>query len=149
MAAFVFISFGYVTGSVVVILELQRRFLRYSALALIFNGVLNVLLIPRYGFIAAAWVTLLTEVLVMSLMTRRILSTLTMRPSLNRVIRTIVAATAMGLLTWGARILGTPLAGLAVVAGVSYLLCVALLQVLTIGEVKAVLRKEPLPANGN
>jgi O-antigen/teichoic acid export membrane protein len=123
--------------------------LRYSALALIFNGVLNVLLIPRYGFIAAAWVTLLTEVLVMSLMTRRILSTLTMRPSLNRVIRTIVAATAMGLLTWGARILGTPLAGLAVVAGVSYLLCVALLQVLTIGEVKAVLRKEPLPANGN
>jgi len=149
MAAFVFISFGYVTGSVVVILELQSRFLRYSALALVFNGGLNILLIPRYGFVAAAWVTLLTEVLVMSLMTRSILGVLAMRPSLGRFARTVVAATVMGLLTWGARALGVPLAGLALVAGVSYLLCVALLQVLTIDEVKAMLRKEPLPANGN
>ncbi len=144
MAAFVFISFGYVTGSVVVILELQRRFLRYAALALAFNGVLNVLLIPRYGFVAAAWVTLLTEVLVMSLMTRSILSSLAMRPSLNRLIRTVVAATVMGLVTWVARTLGAPLAGLAAVAGLSYLLSVALLRVLTIGEVEAMLRKEPL-----
>jgi O-antigen/teichoic acid export membrane protein len=148
MAAFVFVSFGYVTGSVVVILELQSRFLRYSALALIFNAALNVFLIPRYGFIAAAWVTLLTEVLVMSLMTRSILSTLTMRPSLNRFTRTVVAATVMGLTTWGAQALGVPLAGLVAIAGVSYLFGVAVLQVLTIDEVKAALRKEPIPTSG-
>jgi O-antigen/teichoic acid export membrane protein len=147
MAAFVFISFGYVTGSVVVILELQRRFLRYSALALIFNGALNVLLIPRYGFIAAAWITLLTEVLVMSLMTRSILGTLTMRPSLNRLIRTFVAAALMGLSTWVARVLGVPLAGLVAVGCVSYILAVAMLHILTVGEVKAMLRKEPLSAS--
>jgi len=82
-------------------------------------------------------------------MTRSILGVLAMRPSLGRFARTVVAATVMGLLTWGARALGVPLAGLALVAGVSYLLCVALLQVLTIDEVKAMLRKEPLPANGN
>ena len=71
--AFVSISFGYLVGNMVVILELQRLFLRYAAIGLVLNAALNVVFIPRYGFLAAAWITLLTEVTVMSLSMRRVL----------------------------------------------------------------------------
>jgi O-antigen/teichoic acid export membrane protein len=147
MAAFVSISFGYLAGSMVVILELQNRFVRYAALGLALNAVLNVLLIPRYGFIAAAWITLLTEVVVMSSIMRRVLATLVMKPSVNRFLRTLGAAIVMGLITWSARELGIPLVGLVIIGGISYLLAVMVLRVLTIAEVKAMLRKEPLIAD--
>ena len=67
MGAFVVICFGYLAGNLVVVLELQRIFLRNALIALVFNVVLNLILIPPYGFVAAAWVTLATEVLVTAL----------------------------------------------------------------------------------
>ena len=67
MAAFVVICFGYLSGNLVIVLGLQRRFLVYAVVALVFNVALNVILIPPYGFLAAAWVTLATEVVVVGL----------------------------------------------------------------------------------
>ena len=49
--------------------------------------------------------------------------------------------------TWGAKALGVPLGGLVAIAAISYPLAVALLRVLSLGEVKAALRKEPLLAD--
>jgi O-antigen/teichoic acid export membrane protein len=147
MAAFVSISFGYLAGNMVVILELQNRFVRYAAVGLILNAALNVLFIPRYGFIAAAWITLLTEVTVMSSIMRRVLITLVMKPRLKRFARTLLAAIAMGLTTWAARELDAPLAVLVIVGGISYLLAIVVLRVLTVAEIKAMLRKEPLIAD--
>lgn len=144
MGAFVSISFGYLAGSMVAILELQRRFFGYAAVGLAVNASLNVLLIPRYGFLAAAWVTLVTEVMVMSLTMRSVLRGLAMKPSTSRFRRTLLAALAMGALTWLARRAGVPLYGLVVVAALSYSALLLSLRVLTLGEVQAVLRKEPL-----
>lgn len=127
----------------VVILELQRRFAIYAAIGLLLNAILNVVLIPRYGFLAAAWVTLLTEVTVMSLSARSVLQALQMRPRVGRLLRTLVAALIMGTATALARIAGVPLAGLAAVAALSYFPCLLALRVLTVGEVRSVLRKEP------
>ncbi len=141
--AFVSISFGYLVGNMVVILELQRRFAIYAAIGLLLNAILNVVLIPRYGFLAAAWVTLLTEVTVMSLSARSVLQALQMRPRVGRLLRTLVAALIMGTATALARIAGVPLAGLAAVAALSYFPCLLALRVLTVGEVRSVLRKEP------
>jgi O-antigen/teichoic acid export membrane protein len=141
--AFVSISFGYLVGNMVVVLELQRRFAVYAAVGLFLNAALNVILIPRYGFLAAAWVTLLTEVTVMSLSARSVLKKLEMKPRLGRVMRTLLAASIMGLATWAARVAGVPLAGLAAVAALSYFPCLLALRVLTVGEVRSVLRKEP------
>jgi O-antigen/teichoic acid export membrane protein len=140
--AFVSISFGYLAGNMVVILELQRRFVRYAAIGLIINATLNLLLIPRYGFLAAAWVTLVTEVTVMSQIMRTVLRSLSMTPRFGRILRTLLVATVMGLLTWIARLAGVPLAGLVAVAAVIYLPGLFLLGVITPGEVKAVLRKD-------
>ena len=144
MGAFVSISFGYLAGNMVVILELQRRFLRYAAAGLLVNASLNVVLIPRYGFLAAAWITLLTEVLVMSLTMRSVLGELAMRPRLGRLARTLAAALAMGLLTWLAKRLGVPLLGLVAVAALTYSALLFSLGALTFAEVRAILRKEPL-----
>jgi O-antigen/teichoic acid export membrane protein len=143
--AFVSISFGYLVGNMVVVLELQRRFALYAGIGLLLNAVLNVVLIPRYGFVAAAWVTLLTEFTVMSLSMRSVLRSLRMRPRLGRLLRALAAAVLMGVVTWLARGAGVPLAGLAAVAALSYFPCLLALRVLTVGEVRSVLRKEPPP----
>jgi O-antigen/teichoic acid export membrane protein len=128
----------------VVILELQRRFFRYAAIGLAINASLNVLLIPHYGFLAAAWITLVTEVVVMSLTMRSVLHRIEMRPRFGRLLGTLAAALAMGALTWLARDLGTPLFGLVAIASVSYPALLFSLRVLTVGEVRAVLRKDPV-----
>ncbi len=106
------------------------------------NATLNLLLIPRYGFLAAAWITLLTEVTVMSLSMRAVLGSLSMTPRFQRILRTLVAAAAMGLVTWVARLAGVPLAGLAAVAAITYLPALFLLGVIAPGEIRAVLRKD-------
>lgn len=142
--AFVSISVGYLLGNMVVILEVQRQFLRYAAIALVINVMLNLLLIPHYGFLAAAWVTLFTEVTVMSLTMRTSLRALDMRPRVGRLARTLLAALAMGVALWVAREAHVPLAGLVAVAGISYGAALMVLRVLTPGELRAVLRKEPL-----
>jgi O-antigen/teichoic acid export membrane protein len=141
--AFVSISFGYLVGNMVVILELQRQFARFAAAGLIVNGALNVALIPHFGFLAAAWITLLTEVMVMSLSMRVVLRELEMRPRFGRLLRMLLAATLMGFAVWIARLASVPLGGLVVVSAASYLPCLLLLRVLTIKELLAVLRREP------
>jgi O-antigen/teichoic acid export membrane protein len=146
--AFISISFGYLVGNMVVVLELQRRFAVYAAIALFLNAALNVVLIPRYGFLAAAWVTLLTEFTVMGLSMRMVLKTLHMRPRLGRLLRTLGAALPMGVATLLARLAGIPLAGLAAIALLTYFPCLLALRALTVGEVLSVLRKEPpVPAD--
>jgi len=142
--AFISISLGYLVGNMVVILELQRVFLRYAALGLIVNAVLNVVFIPRYGFQAAAWITLLTEVTVMSLSMREVLRALGMRPRVQRFARVLAAAAAMGALVGLARAAGAPLGALAAIAAVSYPLGLLLLHALTRDELLSVLRREPL-----
>jgi O-antigen/teichoic acid export membrane protein len=144
MGAFVSISFGYLAGNMVLILELQRRFFRYAALGLLLNAVLNVALIPVYGFLAAAWITLATEVLVMTLTLREVLSRLEMRPRVARLARIALAAAGMGLATWGAREAGAPLGALVAVAVLSYPPLLLTLRALRVAELRGLLRREPL-----
>jgi O-antigen/teichoic acid export membrane protein len=144
MGAFVSISFGYLAGNMVVILELQNKFFRYAAVGLVINASLNVLLIPRYGFLAAAWITLATEVVVMSLTMRSVLHELEMTPRFGRLLRTLAAALTMGALTWLVSSFGVPLYGLVVVAALSYPALLLSSRVLTVTEIRAVLRKDPL-----
>ncbi|MHB1537095.1 MAG: flippase [Solirubrobacteraceae bacterium] len=62
--AFVFICYGYLTDNVLLVIGMQRRMLWITLGALIVNVVGNLLLIPPLGFVGAAWMTLITEVLV-------------------------------------------------------------------------------------
>jgi O-antigen/teichoic acid export membrane protein len=143
MGAFVSISFGYLAGNMVVILELQKKFFGYAAVGLFVNATLNLLLIPHYGFLAAAWITLVTEVVVMSLTMRAVLHGLSMRPGYTRLLRTLVAALAMIVPVWVARRAGAPLYVLVAVAAVCYPALLLTLGVLTPTQLRAALRGEP------
>jgi O-antigen/teichoic acid export membrane protein len=120
MGAFVLISVGYLLGNTVIVIGLQRRLILYAAVALIFNVVANLLLIGRYGFMAAAWITLLTEVVVGGLTARAVFAELRLRPDLGAIGRVVAASAGMGLLVWVLRRAGVPLGGLVAVAAVAY-----------------------------
>jgi O-antigen/teichoic acid export membrane protein len=144
MGAFVSISFGYLAGGMVVILGLQRVYLRYATVGLILNVLLNLLLIPPYGFRAAAWVTLVTEFTVMSLIMRRVLVSLHMRPRWSRIVRIAVAATAMAVAVAVARYAGFPLGVLVALAIALYFVLLFALGALTARDISGVLRREPI-----
>jgi O-antigen/teichoic acid export membrane protein len=120
MGAFVVICFGYLSGNMVIVLGLQRRYLAYALIGLFFNVCLNLLLLPRYGFLAAAWTTLATELAVVSLAWGAVLSELHFRPKLGRAFRAVLATTAMTLLLLGLRQIGTPAVPLLLAAPLSY-----------------------------
>jgi O-antigen/teichoic acid export membrane protein len=120
MGAFVVICFGYLAGNLVVVLELQRLFLRNALLALVFNVVLNVILIPPYGYLAAAWVTLATEVLVTALTLFPALRRLDMSLGVRRILLATVAAAVMTGAVAGLQQLGAPLGVLVAAAAVVY-----------------------------
>lgn len=58
---------NHLTGSAIIVLGKQKKYLLISSGALLFNLIANLLLIPRYSFYAAAWITVATEGLVFCL----------------------------------------------------------------------------------
>jgi O-antigen/teichoic acid export membrane protein len=141
--AFVSISFGYLVGNMVIVLELQRRFIVFATAGLALNAALNVVLIPKYGFVAAAWITVATEFTVMTLSMRIVLRALAMRPRFLRVLRTLLAASLMGLATWLADLAGMPLSVLVAVAALTYVPALFALRIVTVGELRGVIARDP------
>ena len=92
-AAFIFISFGYLNGNLLVTLGLQGRMLSISLVALVVNLGGNLILVPTVGFMGAAWMTMATEVIVCVGSLAVILRTLEMPlPKPGRIGRTVLAA---------------------------------------------------------
>jgi O-antigen/teichoic acid export membrane protein len=140
MAAFVVICFGYLAGNLVVILELQRLFLRNALIALAFNVVLNLILIPPYGFVAAAWVTLATEVLVTALTLSAALRRLELTLQLRRMLLATLAAALMTGAVAGLQALGAPVGVLLAAAAVTYPAAVLLVGAVRPAEVRQLLQ---------
>lgn len=136
MGAFVVICFGYLSGNMVVVLGLQRRYLLYALFGLIFNVGLNLALLPPYGFIAAAWTTLATELLVVGLGWRAVLRELHFRPQTGRIWRAAVATAAMTLVLLGLRALGVPAEALIAAALVSYPALALLTRAISVEEIR-------------
>jgi O-antigen/teichoic acid export membrane protein len=95
MLAFVSIGFGSLAGYMAPILNLQWRLALYSAAGALATVGLNLVLIPPYGAIGSAWVTVITEVLTMTLMLGTSLKRLHMRLTPWRLLRTLALAAAM------------------------------------------------------
>lgn len=141
MAAYVVICFGYVSGNLVITTDLQRRYISYAIVGLVVNVGLNVVLIPSYGYIAAAWITLLTNLVVISPAMRSVLRRLDMRIAPWRLLRTAAAAAASGALVAVLHDVGTPLGGLVGAMVISYPLVLLGLRALDINELRQVLRQ--------
>jgi O-antigen/teichoic acid export membrane protein len=109
MGAFVLVSIGYLQDLLVIISRRQKLFVAIAVVALALNVGLNVALIPRYGFMAAAWVTVATELFVVVARWFAVRSRLPAAPSLGRIPRLLVAGAAVSILLLGARALGLPM----------------------------------------
>ncbi|HEY1596849.1 MAG TPA: polysaccharide biosynthesis C-terminal domain-containing protein [Thermoleophilaceae bacterium] len=120
MVAFVLIGLGYVYGTLVVVLGIQRRVLKYALLALAVNVSLNLIFVPIFGYTAAAVITVITEALVLTLTVRVVAPILQFKMKLTNMIRTGFAAAGMCLIVWGLRLAGAEVGWLLAASVVSY-----------------------------
>jgi O-antigen/teichoic acid export membrane protein len=140
-AAFIFISFGYLNGNLLVTIGLEKRLLRISLLALVVNLVGNLILVPLTGFMGAAWMTLVTEVVVFASALRVVLRTLELpRPKLGRIGRTGLAAVLLGGGLAVIRLLGGELVALSIAACVFYPALLFGLGALDLDDVRILLK---------
>lgn len=58
------IFFGNLGGNAIIALDLQRKGMWIYGVGALFNIITNLLFIPRYGYLAAAWTTVATELIV-------------------------------------------------------------------------------------
>jgi O-antigen/teichoic acid export membrane protein len=145
-AAFIFICFGYLNDNLLVILDLQRRRLVISLLALVFNVAGNLILVPISGFMGAAWMTLATEVFVCGASLWLILREFeTPIPSPGRIGRTLLAAVLLAGGLEAIKLLGAPLSVLVVFACLCYPALLFSLRALGMDDLRILVARESLP----
>jgi O-antigen/teichoic acid export membrane protein len=141
-AAFVLICFGYLNGNLLLVLGLQRKLLRISLIALVFNLAGNFVLVPLVGFMGAAWMTLATEAVVLVQTSRLISAQLgTDRPALGRLRRTVLAAVVLGAGLGLMRLGGAPLGALVAAGALGYPALLIGLRALELDDLRVVLRR--------
>lgn len=142
MIAFAVICLGYALGMYTLVLDLAHRFAAYALLALVLNVAANVWLLPHHSFVAAAWITVATEVLVSGAILPHILRRLEMRLALAPLVKVALSATlAGGVATLLERSGVEVLVVLAVAAGV-HLTTLVVLGVLDPSTLRALARKQ-------
>lgn len=104
---------------------------------------LNLILVPRYGFVAAAWVTLVTEVMVNALAGRAVLREIGLRPEVGTTLRALVAVALTGAGLLLVREAGGGLTLMAAAATALYVPLLFGLGALHWQEVGGLLRKDP------
>lgn len=141
-AAFILISFGYLNSNLLVVLGLQRRLLRISVYALVVNLIGNAILVPLVGFMGAAWMTLVTELVVCAGSLQIVLRALERPlPKPGRIGRTALAAGLLTGLLEVLRVADASLGVLALAACVLYPLLLFVLRALGPGDVQVLLRR--------
>jgi O-antigen/teichoic acid export membrane protein len=139
MATFVLVSVGYLAGYLIIAYELQRRFVVIALVALVLNVTANLLLVPVYGFMAAVWITLGTEVLVATWTTVLVCRTIGVVPAWGRVGRVAVLAVAAGVAGWALHEAGVPVVLWVLGASLLYAGLLLGLRVVRPDEVRALL----------
>ncbi len=139
-AAFVFISFGYLNGNMLVVLNKQGRLLRISLIALVVNLCGNLALVPLFGFMGAAWMTLITEIVVCACSLSLILRTLERpMPKLGRIGRTLLAAALLTAGLFALQQAGASLVVLLIAACIAYPALLFALRAVAVGDLQVLL----------
>lgn len=136
MGAFVLVCFCYLAENLIVVFELQSRYLKNAAAALVFNLVLNVLLIPKYGLVAAAWVTLATQALVLVLATQPIVKYLPARLPIGRLLRALACTAVSAAAGNAAHRAGAPLGAVLALTATLYAFGLVATRALDLRELK-------------
>jgi O-antigen/teichoic acid export membrane protein len=141
-AAFVLICFGYLNGNLLLVLGMQKKLLRVSLIALVVNLIGNAILVPLVGFMGAAAMTVVTELVVFCCTSVLISRRLELgRPRVGRLARTALAALLMGVGLGLLRLAGAPLAVLIAFACVAYPALLFSLRVLGADDVRVLIKR--------
>jgi O-antigen/teichoic acid export membrane protein len=141
MGAFVAISFWHLAMNMMIVLGRQARLVLYTGAGLIVNVILNLALIPSYGFLAAAWITLGTETLVMALTMATVLRETRNRLAVGRMARAALAAAVMGGVVALLAEAGAGIVALAVAAGALYAATVLVVRAFEVSDLRALLKR--------
>jgi O-antigen/teichoic acid export membrane protein len=141
MMVFAISAFSYVAGDLVIVLKLQRRYIIFALSGLVVNVALNLVLIPAYGFIAAAWVCLGTEGLVIGLALHAAFRRIDQQLRLGRLVRITLLSAAGGLAALGAREAGLPLVPIGVVWVLAVGIAWALLRPWSVAEMRTLISR--------
>ncbi|MBI2624065.1 flippase [Candidatus Parcubacteria bacterium] len=117
--AILFIFFGNLFGSAVVVLGRQREAMWTYVVGLGVMIAVNLALIPRFSYLGTSWATVVTEFVVTLLLFRVVRRASGFRPAWQRVSRVFTAALVLGFVLWLVRNEGIVTLGLAATA--SYL----------------------------
>jgi O-antigen/teichoic acid export membrane protein len=131
MIAFVSMCFGSLAGFLTPLLDLQWRLALYSGAGALANVGLNLLVIPSHGAYGSAWVTVVTELLTLTLVLTTALRTLKMTLSPWKFLRTAALAAAMAgvmILTRSLGLIPAAMAGVLVYAAGLLVLRIVRLQ---------------------
>jgi O-antigen/teichoic acid export membrane protein len=142
MGNYVIICFATVFGTMVVTLNLQRKLVPYALITVAFNLSLNLIVIPLFGYIGAAAVSVATETLILLLTVRLLQPHLHLRPRLDRIARVAVAAVVMSVCVWLLRQAGAGLAALMLSSLAIYLPLLFILRAVQIDDLRSMLRAE-------
>jgi O-antigen/teichoic acid export membrane protein len=144
-AAFVMISYGYLNDVMLATLGHVRKRMTIALTALVVNVAANLALVPVFGFMAAAWITLATETLIVVLAAVRVRHVLGLPliPRTGRVGRTFLAAAVLAGALGAVRVAGGGLPILIATACVLYPALLLALRAVAVADVRLVLRRSP------
>lgn len=93
--------FNGLTQYVLIALGLQRRITAAFALAAVFNLAANLALVPRYSYVAAAAITIVSEVVLLVPFLVALRGSVRILPILVAALRPVPAGLVMGAVLWG------------------------------------------------
>lgn len=136
--------FTFLQGNVLTVIERQKAVAAVGFVNMLLNVLLNLLVIPAYGFKGAAVTTLVTETAGMLQMLYLLRRNISLARTLATFTRPAVAAVAMGLLVWltGDRL---PLAATMAIAVLFYGSVVVVFRIVPLSDLAAVFRRRPEP----
>jgi O-antigen/teichoic acid export membrane protein len=114
--------FNGLTQYVLIALGLQRRITAAFAVTAVFNVGANLLLVPRYSYVAAALITIASEVVLLVPFLFAVRRRVPVGPLLRAALRPVPAAMGMGAVLWGGGAWSPPGATLAAAAAYPLLL---------------------------
>lgn len=96
--ASVFIYVGGIFGEILIAKDMRKTLVKTSVFILLFNILLNIILIPRYSYIGAAWTTLISEIVLITIsyiITSRVIK---VRMDVMQIFKLLIIALASSLL---------------------------------------------------
>jgi O-antigen/teichoic acid export membrane protein len=139
--AFVLICFGYLIDNALLVIGLAHKQMWIALVGLVVNLAGNFALVPKYGFVAAGWMTLATEAVVSGVGLWIALRAIGRPwPRLGRVPLVALASAILALALWAVReATDDALLPLVAVSLVAYPVLLLALRAVSIGEVREIL----------